>query len=239
MQTYSIKLKGKQEIADQTVAFVFEKPKDFSFQAGQYVVMTIPNLTFPDNRRGIRSLSIASAPYENELVFAMRITDSGFKQTLNTMEMGGEVTITQAIGHFTLEKDSDRPVVFLIGGIGITPARSILRQAVYDKDRREFCLFYSNRRPEDASFANELQDFPELNYKCIDTLTKHDSGELCEWQEESGYICDAMLSKHLADVKKPMYYIVGSPTFAGAMKTMLNALGVADADIKQDPFTGI
>lgn len=238
MQTYTLKLIRKSEIADQTVAFVFEKPADFVFQAGQYVVMTIPTLTFPDDRRGTRSLSIASAPYENELVFAMRITNSGFKQTLNAMPLGGEVSVTQAIGHFVLD-ESDRPVVFLIGGIGITPARSILRQAVQDGIKRPFYLFYSNRRPQDASFANELQDFPELNYKCIDTLTNQEAADQCEWQEERGYICDTMLQKYLPEIKDPAYYIVGSPTFANAMIATLTGLGVDKDSIKQDPFTGI
>ncbi|MDD5083944.1 MAG: FAD-dependent oxidoreductase [Candidatus Moranbacteria bacterium] len=238
MQTYTIKLIGKQEIADQTVAFVFEKPQDFTFQAGQYVVMTLPKLAFPDNRRGIRSLSIASAPYEDTLMFAMRITDSGFKQTLNTMEIGDEATITKAIGHFVLD-ESERPVVFLIGGIGITPARSILRQAVRDGSKRRFCLFYSNRRPQDASFASELQEFPTLDYHCVDTLTNQDAADRCEWQEERGYICDHMLEKYLDDPKSPQYYVVGSPVFANAMIAMLTGMGVEKESIKQDPFTGI
>lgn len=238
MQIYTIKLKEKREVADRSVAFVFEKPADFVFQAGQYVVMTLSNLTFPDNRRGIRSLSIASAPYEDELVFAMRITQSGFKQTLMTMEVGGEVTITQAIGHFVLD-ENDRPVVFLIGGIGITPARSILRQAVHDELKQSFYLFYSNRHPEDASFSDELQDFPTLDYTCIDTLTNQEAADACVWQEERGYICDHMVKKYISDVKNPMYYIVGSPVFANAMTAMLIGMGVEKDAIKQDPFTGI
>ena len=238
MQTYAIKLTGKYEVADQTMAFVFEKPADFAFKAGQYVVMTLPELAFPDTRRGMRSLSIASAPYENELTFAMRITESGFKKTLNAMEIGSEVTVTQAIGHFVLD-ESERPVVFLIGGIGITPARSILRQAEHDGSSRAFSLFYSNRRPHDASFSEEMQAFPKLRYQCIDTLTNQEAADQCSWQEERGYICDTMLSKYIPEVSEPLYYIVGSPTFAKAMITMLEGMGVEKDAIKQDPFTGI
>lgn len=220
------------------MAFVFEKPKDFSFIAGQYVVMTLPNLLFPDTRRGIRSLSIASAPYEDQLVFAMRMTESGFKRTLSALEPGGEVTVTQAVGHFVLPQEDKSPVVFLVGGIGITPARSILRQAAHEGDAREFFLFYSNRLPEDASFAAELQDIPELHYRCIDTLTECDPTQ-CVWQEESGYIGEGMLSKYLSDLHAPLYYVVGSPAFAQAMKEALNRVGVPSDRIKQDPFTGI
>lgn len=200
--------------------------------------MTLPVLSFPDNRRGIRSLSIASAPYEDELVFAMRITDSGFKQTLKMMEMGSEVIITQAIGNFVLD-ESDRSVVFLIGGIGITPVRSILRQAVRDGSKRPFYLFYSNRRLEDASFSQEVQKFPTLNYRCIDTLTNQEAADACKWQEERGYICDRMLQKYIADDENPLYYIVGSPIFANAMIAMLTGMGVEKESVKQDPFTGI
>jgi ferredoxin-NADP reductase len=238
MQNYTIKLIRKYEIADQTMAFAFEKPADFSFTSGQYVVMSLSKLLFPDDRRGMRALSIASAPYENELVFAMRITQSGFKQTLRALDQDESVTITQAFGHFVLEM-SHRPVVFLIGGIGITPVRSILRQASHDGLKQSFTLFYSNRHPKDASFANELQEFPQLSYRCIDTLTNQDTIDRCDWQEERGYICNTMLTRYIDDVKVPLYYIVGSPTFTKAMIVLLEALGVEKIAIKQDPFTGI
>lgn len=239
MLTYTVGLKEKREVADRTMAFVFEKPKEFAFQAGQYVVMTLPELTFPDNRRGIRSLSIASAPYEDVLTFAMRITESGFKRTLHAMEIGGEVRITQAVGHFTLPKEDVRPIAFLIGGIGITPARSILRQAEYEGRRQPFYLFYSNRRPQDASFAAELQDFTKLSYRCIDTFTDQEAADMCGWQEERGYICDRMLQKYIDDIGRPLYYVVGSPVFAEAMTRMLGDLGVDKESVRQDPFTGI
>lgn len=239
MQTYTVKLKRTYEIADQTVAFSFEKPLDFSFRAGQYVVMTLPKLTFPDNRQGKRSLSIASAPHENELLFAMRMTESGFKKTLASMKPGDEVVITQALGHFVLD-ESLNPVVFLIGGIGITPVRSILRQAVFESSKRPFFLFYSNRRPQDVAFRGEMQEFPELSYRCIDTLTNQEAADMCEWQEERGYICETMLEKYLPDNdRSTCYYIVGSPIFAKSMIDMLDKRGVDKTLIKQDPFTGI
>lgn len=237
MTNYSLQLKDSYEIADQTMAFVFEKPADFTFQAGQYVVMTLPTLLFPDDRRGMRSLSIASAPADEDLVFAMRITESGFKKTINALKKGDEVTITQALGHFTLPSSDARPIVFLIGGIGITPVRSILRQAVFEKDTRPFTLFFSNRRPEDAPFASEMQSFSGLHYTCVDTLTAFDG--MCEWSEERGYICREMLEKYLPSGEETLYYMVGGMAFLSAMETMLRAMNVPTERIKKDPFTGI
>ena len=240
MQTYSVKLKEKVEIADQTWAFIFEKPETFLFEAGQYVVMTLPELKFPDERRGIRSLSIASAPYEDTLMFAMRITSSGFKKTLMEMNAGENVTITQAFGHFTLPaSDTVSPIVFLIGGIGITPARSILRQAAHMQSKQPFQLFYSNRAPKDTAFAQELQSIAGLeNYRCIDTMTNYQ--DVCEWSEESGYICREMIEKYpMSQNEHPYYFLVGAPLFIKAMEDMLHEMGVSDEHMKKDPFTGI
>lgn len=239
MQNYTIKLKEKYEVADRTLMLIFEKPKDFSFQAGQYVVMTLPKLVFPDERRGMRSLSIASAPYEDVLAFAMRITASGFKKTIDVMEVGDEVTITQAVGHFILPAEDVQPIIFLIGGIGITPARSILRQSAHDGRKQSFTLFYSNRTPEDVSFAQELQSIDGLlNYRCVDTMTAFDG--VCSWQEERGYICKDMVEKYVADMPgEALYYIVGGPKFIQAMEAMLQEMNVPSDRVKKDPFTGI
>jgi len=98
-------------------------------------------------------------------------------------------------------------------------------------------LFYSNRRPEDAPFCKEVQNFSGLNYRCIDTLTRNEG--VCDWQEESGYICAEMLKKYLTEISYSLYYVVGTTGFIGAMEKILMELGVPDANIKKDPFTGL
>ena len=238
MQTYHVKLKDKYPVADQTVAFVFEKPAGFQFMAGQYIAMSLPRLDFEDARGPHRSFSIASAPFDPDLLFTMRITESGFKKTMAAMPQGGEIIIRDAVGQFVLPEDQTQTIVFLAGGIGITPVRSILRQAAVDKRANPFWLFFSNRQPKDAPFVEAMQDFPELNYRCIDTLTDHE-GE-CSWQEESGFICSDMLKKYLHDVQAPLYYLVGTVGFVEAMKKILvEELGVEATQIKVDPFTGL
>jgi ferredoxin-NADP reductase len=237
MNTYSIRLKNKYEIAERTFAFVFEKPPEFQFQAGQYTAMTLPKLDFTDTKGATRVLSIASAPSDTELMFGMRITESAFKKTLAEMPLGGEVMIRSATGHFVLPEDQEREIVFLAGGIGITPVRSMLRQAAIEKRRNPFVLFYSNRRPEDAPFCKEVQNFSELNYRCIDTLTQNEG--VCAWQEESGYICAEMLKKYLTEISHSLYYVVGATVFIGAMEKILAELDIPDANIKKDPFTGL
>jgi ferredoxin-NADP reductase len=238
MNTYTIKLKEKRSVADQTVAFVFEKPEGFTFQSGQYVAITLPKLDFEDKKGTTRCMSIASAPSDDHLMFAMRITDTAFKQTLQAMPIGGEILIRDAVGRCVMPADETRPIVFLAGGIGITPVRSMLREAMATGRQNPFYLFYSNREAKDVAFAEEMQVFPRLKFVGIDTLTQEQN--FCPWQEETGVICRPMVEKYVPDVAEVLYFVIGTVGFSNAMKQMLmQELGVADSSIMMDPFTGM
>lgn len=238
MKTFSTKVIEISEIAEKTLAVKLEKPAGFSFEAGQYSVLAVPKLIVEDSRGVNRCMSIASAPYEDHLLFAMRVSESGYKQTIAQLAPGDEVLVGAPIGHFTLLPNDSRPVAFLAGGIGITPARSILRQANHDSDAREFFLFYSNYRPEDTPFLDELKLFPNISYHPIFTMTETDRS-VCKWDADRGFICDDMLKKYLPDVKVPIYYLVGTPGFTKAMETLLAGYGIGKESIKQDPFVGL
>lgn len=239
MANFILTLKEQRAVADGTELFVFDKPADFSFEAGQYVAMMVSNLVAPDIRAGVRSLSIASAPCEENLYFAMRQSDSGFKQTLFALKPGETVAATKAIGHFTLSHAADDlPIVFLIGGIGITPVRSILKQAEHDGSARAFTLFYSNRFEKDAAFHEELKAIKLPNYRYIATLSQ-ETKPCAEANEERGYICETMLRKYLPDVHGVWFYLVGAPAFIEAMEKMLSEMGVTKEHQVCDPFTGM
>lgn len=238
MQTFSTKVLEISEIAEKTLAIKLEKPAGFSFEAGQYSVLSVPKLAVEDSRGANRCMSIASAPYEDHLLFAMRVSESGYKQTIAQLVPGDEMLVGAPIGHFTLLPGDSRPIAFLVGGIGITPARSILRQANHDGDLREFFLFYSNYRPEDTPFLDELKTFPNIQYHPVFTMTETDRS-VCVWDADRGFICDDMLKKYLPKVNAPIYYLVGTPSFTKAMETLLAGYGIEKKDTKQDPFVGL
>lgn len=241
MANFSLSFKRKAQVADGTWSFVFEKPADFSFEAGQYVALVLPRLVGPDKRGPVRSLSICSAPSEPELVFTVRITESGFKQALASLEPGERVQATAPIGHFTLAHAIDQaPIVFLVGGIGITPVRSILVQAVHDGVKRPFTLFYSNRMTKDAAFHDELKTLELSNYQYVTTFSQ-ETIPCTGTNEGRGYICEDMLRKYLPAEKitSSWYYLVGTPGFIEAMEKMLVGMGVAKERCVNDPFTGL
>ncbi len=239
MANYSLTFKEQKTVADGTEMFIFDKPAGFSFEAGQYMVLKAFPLVAPDTRAGVRSMSLSSAPYEEGLYFSMRKSDSGFKQTLYALKPGETISGTGPVGHFTLSHTADMlPIVFLVGGIGITPVRSILKQAEHEGNEREFTLFYSNRFEKDAAFHEELKNLKLQHFRYVPTLSQ-ETAPCTAPNEERGYICEAMLRKYLPDVKNVWFYLVGAPVFIEAMEKMLSEMGVAKERQVCDPFAGM
>jgi ferredoxin-NADP reductase len=173
MAGYVSKLLNRFEAAQDTMAFHFEKPMGFDFKPGRSVDLTLVNPPETDSEGDTRTFSIASAPFENELVFATRMRDTAFKRSLRNIGLGTAVKMDSAMGSFTLHKNAARPAVLLAGGIGITPFFSIVRQADHDHAPHKLNLFCSNHRPEDTPFLETLQGLEKSNhnFKLICTMT--------------------------------------------------------------------
>src|SRR6516165_3452716 len=157
MARYVSKLLNRVEVAQDTMAFHFEKPMGFDFKPGQSVDLTLLNPPETDSEGNIRTFSIASAPFENQLMFATRMRDTAFKRSLKNVAIGTPVKMEAAMGSFTLHKNAGKPAVFLAGGIGITPFFSIVRQADHDRAPHKLYLFCSNHRPEDTPLGLPLE----------------------------------------------------------------------------------
>ncbi len=238
MANTTLTLKEIRDVADGTKEFIFEKPAEYTFQAGQYVAMALSRLVADDPKGPCRSLSIASAPYETDISFAMRGGESGFKKTCWQMQPGDTLGITKAVGSFTLSKEETRSIVFLAGGIGITPVRSLLKQATYEKDARDFTLLYANRFQKDAAFSDELKTLDLERYRFANVLSQSDEPSIGEG-DERGYISEDILRKYVSDISRCVYYLVGSPQFTGAMEAMLDRMSIGKDARRMDPFTGM
>lgn len=231
-------LVSRQMVAEGTVAFRLERPSGWTFQAGQFLDMTLIAPSETDAEGDTRAFSIASAPHEETLMVATRLRDTAFKRVLMKMPLGAPVKIAGPSGDLTLDHNVKRPAVFLAGGIGITPFRSMVFGAAKDRLPQRMYLFYSNRRPEDTPFLEELQALEKTNpnYKLIASMTKMEKSQR-PWQGETGLIDRAMLARHVKD-PVPIYYIAGPPGMVQGLRTMIRDNGVADLDIRAEEFAG-
>jgi ferredoxin-NADP reductase len=239
MAGYKSKLLNRFEVAQDTMAFHFEKPRGFDFKPGQSVDLTLMNPPETDSEGNTRTFSIASAPFESQLVLATRMRDTAFKRSLRNIALGTAVRMDSAMGSFTLHKNAAKAAVFLAGGIGITPFFSIVRQADHDRAPHDLHLFCSNRRPEDTPFLDILQELEKSNpnFKLICTMTKMNQSTR-EWQGETSLIDKEMLSRHLTTLQGPIYYIAGPPAMVAGVRKMLVSANVDEDDIRTEDFPG-
>lgn len=234
---YSVKLLSKKDVAEGTMAFQFAKPADYVFQAGQHTGWTLINPPETDAEGDSRDFSFASAPYEDFLMIASRLRDTAFKRVLHNLELGAEIQMGIPEGHFVLHTDMLRPAVFLAGGIGITPFRSLVLDAAKRSLPHKIFLFYSNRRPEDAAFLDELKSVVNPNYQFIPTMTQMDKSTQ-PWTGETGYVTSEMLKKYIEELKTPVFYLAGPPKMVLALRETLVSIGVDDLSIKSEEFDG-
>lgn len=239
MGEYVIRLTKREEIAYRTMAFHFEKPLGFQFRAGQFIDLTLLNPPETDSQGVIRTFTLASAPYEDELVLATRIRNSAFKRVLANLPQGAEVRIAGPMGSFLMHKNPAKVGACLAGGIGITPFRSMLRQARNEGFVHPIYLLYSNRRPEDAPFLKELQDLAAGNrqFTFVPTMTEMERSTR-EWRGQHKQIDHDLLAEHFRDSNRFIFYVAGPPAMVAAMREMLQNNHVSDDDIRTEEFGG-
>jgi len=239
LANYRIKLKNRKEIAAGTMAFHFEKPAGFTFTAGQAGEFTLPNPPETDAEGNVRSFTLASAPFEEDLMIATRMRDTAFKRSLKAIPLDTELTLEAPWGELTLHDNARIPAVFLTGGIGITPVRSMVLQATHDHLPHKLTLLYANRQPKDAAFLDELTAAQTANPNFTLVATMSDTEKsAAQWNGETGNVDKAMLTKYLGDLTLPIYYISGPPGMVAAMQKILSDAGVKTSNVRAEEFSG-
>ena len=235
----SLVLTRAEEVAVGTMAFHFSKPEGFRFIAGQAGYLSLFGSPKSDSGGDVRVFSIASAPQEPELLVATRLRDTSFKRALKASSPGAQLAFEGPFGDLTLHDDGARPGVFLAGGIGITPFRSIIVDATLRKLPHQLFLFYSNPSPSTAAFLPELAELERKNpnFKLVATMTGTGDAE-ANWKGERGYITLEMIGRHVRDLSAPIYYLAGPPSMVTAMEKLIQKAGVSRRDIHAEDFSG-
>lgn len=227
----------KQETPDAH-SFVFNRPEGFDYTAGQYNRWRIdhPN---SDNRGITRPFTISASPTEEVLMFTTKFLPDGgssFKKNLLTLAPGAEITIDGPNGAFTLPSNPNQQVVFLGGGVGITPFRSMIKFATDRKLVTPLTLIYANKTPADIIFRQEFETWVQENpnFKLFLIVDTPDEG----WRGEVGRLNAGIIQKFVPDLKPPLYYICGPEGMINAYKEVLYGLGLTDENIRTENFTG-
>jgi glycine betaine catabolism B len=221
------------------------------YKAGQYAAMDLE--TKEDEAGAVRSFTIASSPTEEEFILiSTRIRDTQFKKKLANLEIGTPIKITAPVGSFVLpEDDNSKCVVFLSGGIGVTPFRSMVKYATDNRLPIRIIMFDSNRNEENILYRKDFDQCVRANnnLKIIYTITgkgQEESSSMIaaaggNWKGEIGFINNEMLTKNMTsdELENSIFYICGPPGMLKAMQKLLqDDLRISDERIKIEEFTG-
>jgi ferredoxin-NADP reductase/Na+-translocating ferredoxin:NAD+ oxidoreductase RnfD subunit len=219
----SLILKAKNRISAQVYDYVFTSDRSFSFAPGQYMEWTMPNMK-SDGRGNRRSFTIASSPTENDVHLGVKFytPPSKFKRTLFGMKPGDKLVAGQLSGNFTLPADRTKKLVFIAGGVGITPFRSMAKYITDLSEQRDIALFY---------FVNEAS---ELAYKDIFLATPG----LVLIPVIAGKLTPKLLSEHVPDFTDRLFYISGPNGLVESYRELLRHSGVRASHIISDYFSG-
>jgi ferredoxin-NADP reductase len=220
------------------VVFHFEKPEGLTYKASQFADCTLIDPAETDAKGNVRGFSLATAPFEDTIMFATRMCDTSFKREMKTMAIGTELKSDALCGSFTLQNNTKIPAVFLSGGIGITPVSSIILQATHGKTALKIFLFY-NKTPGCAAFLDELVEAQKrnANFTFIGSMTDMQKSKK-EWKGETGFFTKEMLQKYVGDLSLPVYYIAGPAAMVTSIRKMLTEAGVDEDNIRTEEFSG-
>lgn len=211
-------VKKVQKINPNTFSLIFKKPANFNFYPGQY-------LDIENNK----SFTLSSSPTEEDLVITTKGGISDFKKKFLSLKPGHTVSSSHPAGTFIL--DETEPAVFLAGGIGITPFRSMIKYAVDENLNLPISLIYSNSNP-DFIFKDELELWQKkLHNLKISYINTSQDGRLTS-DKLKGFPHSTFYIVHCT------FYLAGSPGFVQDLKKILISLGVDEINIRADEFEG-
>jgi len=218
-------LKEKLTIAHNTFDFIFTADKKLHFAPGQYLEWTLAHRN-QDNRGMRRYFTVASSPTEDNIRIGVKFYDkpSSYKKTLESLQVGDHIVASQLAGDFTLPKDKNKKLVFIAGGIGVTPFRSIIKYLTDSNERRDIVMFYANREENDVAYREVFgQAEKAIGLKIF---------------YKTGIITKEMILQNAPDYKSRMFYISGPKSMVDAFKKTLADMGVPRQNIKTDFFPG-
>ncbi len=228
----------KVPVAKGTLYVKFDlQGEEVSFEPGQYFFVTLKPSDETHKEDLTHHFSIVNSPDQKGiLALTTRIRpESLFKRTLEAAKEGSEVEIGKITGSFTLPVGTDKPVVLIALGIGITPYMSMMNWAFQNHKNYNFTLIYSDDDTESMAFLEELKQFEQKhnNFKLVITVTNDKN-----WEGENRHVDGNFLSDYLEQVEDNYYFVSGPPKAVDAVTTNLKRAGISEENIKTDSFSG-
>ena len=210
--------------AEHIYTYYFETERVLRYIAGQFLEFHIDHDN-PDDRGQKRWFTLSSSPTETHIAITTKIDPekpSSFKKTLHALKSGDEIEVREAMGDFVLPKDETTQLVFIAGGIGVTPFRSMITWLTQTEGTRSIQLLYLTQDARQVAFEQDLNQ-PFVDLHILSDGKRRTAQELAEI---------------LGDIESKHIYISGPEPMAKALATDFKAMGANHYQIVTDYFPG-
>lgn len=236
-QKLVLRFKSKQQMSASLYDFTFSADQKLRFKPGQYLEWTLPHKT-PDTRGNRRFFTVASSPTEPDIHLGVRIAEkdsSSFKKHLLELKENDSFVASHLAGEFTLPEDAMYKLVFIAGGIGITPFRSMIKylldvnelhkNSTQQKPNREIALFYLVNNQDEIAYKELFSEAQEkINLSFIPLVGVRITPEI--------------IREKIPHFGERYFYLSGPNGMVESYKKLLSELGVPHKQIKTDYFPG-
>lgn len=225
-------VRGVNEARNITT-FWFRPEKPISYIAGQFTEIRLP-VEQPDNRGDKRWFTLSSSPADELISITTRLDPhrpSAFKQALFALQPDAKLTLAEPMGDFVLPKKKDIPLVFIAGGIGITPIHSMVKWLIDTGEQRDIHLFYAANALEDMVFLDLFENAPITFEPILSNPPK-------DWKGRTGRLTSDVIAGLPGVKDKALVYISGPEPMVETFHKELQTKGVAQHRLVMDYFPG-
>lgn len=229
MEAFTTALIDRTDWGDGAITLRFERPSGYDFTPGQYAVVRVDTTEGPVGK----PFTIASAPADDHLEFTTRLSDSPFKQALSRLVPTDTAEVSSPAGRLSLPEDVG-DVVFLVGGVGITPVMSMVRDRVRTGREMPATLFYGNRDLATVPYRAEIDSFARIGVRVVHVI-EHPTPE---WTGATGFITADLVRSRGVTEARALWLAAGPPVMVTAMERVLDELEVPAEDRLIERFAG-
>lgn len=222
-----------EPIASNIRTFYFQPVQPVQFTAGQYTRLTLDHKD-PDDRGIRRWFTISASPTEEMLAITTKFTPdngSSFKKALLKLKPGAEVDLASPMGDFVLPKLIQTPLIFIAGGIGITPFRSMFRWLADTGEQRDIKFVYGVRSEDEIVFQKEMED---AGVHATIVVSEPSPA----WGGERGRLTAEMIIGLEKPSEDTLIYLSGPEPMIEALAEDLKKQGITEGQLVTDFFPG-
>lgn len=230
-KTYTTKVEKLTDLNPSVKLFRLKFPKPFVFKAGQFVMI---HLAGEEGKPFKRAYSIASSPKHKDWIelCIRKVAGGSATSILFDLQEGDELKVSGPLGRFWLETPVKKDVVFVAGGTGIAPIRSMLDTLPLAQLKNHFYFYFGINTLDDFLFEEELKKFQPLkNFELI-LVVANDP----RWKGDKGFVSEVLMRKHTPDLSNKEVYMCGPPGMIRFVKAYLPNLGANPEQVHIDAW---